>query len=167
MLCCLQKCFCITLPDDSDDEFETNKIMFTDSSEVSWFSLDGTACQCKVIDVYDADKVTIMLEFSGELYKVKCRLLGIDSAEKRTKNLEEKTVALEATKWLSELINNKVIWVKWGKYGGRMLGTLYMTEKDMKNGVSINNMVVEKGYAYFYDGKKKKKFEEWFTKHES
>ena len=135
--------------------------------EVKWLSLDGITCQCKVVDVYDADTVTIVLPFSGGLYRVKCRLMGIDSAEKRTKNLEEKIVSLEATKWLSELIKEKVIWVKcgdWGKYGGRMIGTLYMSEEDMKNDRSINLQIVEKGFAYMYDGKKKKNFEEWYNK---
>ena len=63
---------------------------------------------------------------------------------------------------------DKTIWIscgKWGKYGGRMLGTLYMTEDDMKKGESqsINMMVVNEGYAYKYSGKKKKKFEEWYV----
>jgi micrococcal nuclease len=93
--------------------------------------------------------------------------MGIDSAEKRTKNLEEKAVSLEAVAWLSKLIKNKVIWVrcgKWGKYGGRMLGTLYMSEEDLAQDSSINARIVEKGFAYVYNGKKKKKFEEWYKK---
>ena len=96
--------------------------MFEDITDVPWLTLDGITCQCKVVDVYDADTVTIVLPLTEKLYKVKCRLLGIDSAEKRTKNLDEKKFALEATDWLSNLINDKVIWVKcgkWGKYGGR------------------------------------------------
>ena len=90
--------------------------MFNDCimSEIKWFSLDGITCECKVIDVYDADTVTIMLPFNGVLYKVKCRLLGIDSAEKRTKDTDEKKVALQSTEWLSKLILDKVIWVKCG-----------------------------------------------------
>jgi endonuclease YncB( thermonuclease family) len=136
-------------------------------SEIPWLSLEGVTDKCKVISVYDADTVTIAVPLNNKLYKVRCRLLGIDSAEKRTKNLEEKKFANEATDWLRSQIDNKIIWVKcgkWDKYGGRMLGTLYMTEKDMKIDCSINNLIVEKGYAYKYDGKKKQKFEEWFNK---
>jgi endonuclease YncB( thermonuclease family) len=132
-----------------------------------WLSLDGITCQCKIVDVYDADTVTIALPFNNQLYRVKCRLLGIDSAEKRTKNLEEKKVALEATEWLSTLIKDKVIWVKcgkWGKYGGRMIGTLYMSEEELEKNNSINTQIIEKGFAYSYNGKKKKKFEEWYNK---
>jgi endonuclease YncB( thermonuclease family) len=99
-----------------------------------WLSLNGIICQCKIVDVYDADTVTIILPFNNGFYRVKCRLMGIDSAEKRTKNLDEKKVALEATEWLSTMIKDKIIWVKcgkWGKYGGRMIGTLYMTEEEI------------------------------------
>ena len=141
--------------------------MFEDTTNIPWLTLDGIICQCKVVDVYDADTVTITLPLEEKLYKVKCRLFGIDSAEKRTKNLDEKKVSLEATKWLNELINDKVIWVKcgdWGKYGGRMIGTLYMTKEDLDANKSINSIIVEKGYAYEYNGKKKKKFEEWYDK---
>jgi endonuclease YncB( thermonuclease family) len=133
-----------------------------------WLSLKGITCQCKILDVYDADTVTIVLPFKNELFRIKCRLLGIDSAEKRTKNLHEKKVALEATEWLSNLIKDKVVWVKcgnWGKYGGRMLGTLYMSEDEMEKGHSINKKIIEKGFAYPYNGKKRKiKFEEWYNK---
>ena len=143
--------------------------MFEDCvpNKIPWLSLDGITCKCKVISVYDADTVTVILPLNDKLYKVKCRLFGIDSAEKRTKNLEEKKVALESTEWLRSQINDQVIWIKcgkWGKYGGRMIGTLYMTEEDMKNDKSVNMKIVEKGYAYKYNGKKKQKFEEWFNK---
>ena len=135
--------------------------------DIPWLSLDGIICECKVIDVYDADTVTVILPFHDKPYKVKCRLLGIDSAEKRTHNHEEKKVALESTEWLSDIILDKIIWIKcgkWGKYGGRMLGTLYESKEDMNLNKSINENIVKKGYAYKYNGKKKKKFEEWYNK---
>ena len=139
----------------------------TNNDDIPWLSLEGVECECKVIDVYDADTITVAIPFHNKIYKVKCRLLGIDSAEKRTKNLAEKTVSLEATKWLSDLIKDKIIWIKcgdWGKYGGRVLGTIYMNKENLEKDESINKLVVEKGYAYEYNGNKKKKFEEWYKK---
>lgn len=132
-----------------------------------WLSLEGIVCECKVVSVYDADTVTIALQWNNNIYKVKCRLFGIDSAEKRTKNQDEKKVALDATKWLQNLILNKIIWVKcgkWGKYGGRMLGELYLDKKNIKDNASINDLIVKNGFAYYYDGKKKKEFSEWYNK---
>lgn len=133
-----------------------------------WFSLNGNISECKVIDVYDADTVTIIIPYNSKMYKIKCRLHGIDSAEIRTKNKEEKKIALESKEWVASIIKDKVIWIKcgkWGKYGGRMLGTLYLTEEDLNNNKSFNSKIIEKGYAYKYDGKKRKRlFEDWFRK---
>lgn len=146
-----------------------NNIRLSQSTDenTKWLSLEGIVCECKVVSVYDADTVTIALRWNNDIYKVKCRLLGIDSAEKRTKNKDEKKVSFDATKWLTNLILNKIIWVKcgkWGKYGGRMLGELYLDKKDINTGVSINNLIVQNGFAYYYDGKKKKDFSEWYNK---
>jgi micrococcal nuclease len=133
-----------------------------------WLTLDGIICECKVVSVYDADTVTVALNWNGVYYKIRCRLLGIDSAEKRTKNLEEKKVALKATEWVASNIENKNIWIKcnkWGKYGGRMLGTLYLNKEDLDNDNSFNEQIIQEGYAYSYNGKKKKtKFENWYKK---
>jgi len=132
---------------------------------VEWLALDDGEARCKVIDIYDADTVTVIVPFCESHFKVKCRLSGIDAAELRTKNEEEKKVGYEGKKFLSDLILNKVIWIRfggWGKYGGRMIGTLFLTLDDMMNERSVNNMLIEKGYAYHYDGKtKKRKFDEW------
>lgn len=152
----------------SPDTNINNTILSQSTNEnTKWLSLEGIFCECKVVSVYDADTVTIALQWNNDIYKVKCRLLGIDSAEKRTKNKDEKKVALDATKWLQDLILNKIIWVKcgkWGKYGGRMLGELYLDKKDINNDNSINNLIVQNGFAYYYDGKKKKEFSEWYKK---
>ena len=42
------------------------------------------------------------------------------------------------------------------KYG-RVLGTIYLKEGDEK---SINQLLIDKGYAYAYFGKTKKKFKD-------
>jgi endonuclease YncB( thermonuclease family) len=132
-----------------------------------FLSLEGLICECKVLSVYDADTITVAVKWKEDFYKVKCRLAGIDSAEKRTKNSDEKKVALEATKWVESILKNKTIWIKcgsWGKYGGRMIGTLFLSKQDLDNDKSFNQKIIEKGYAYIYSGKKKKKFEDWYVK---
>lgn len=44
-----------------------------------------------------------------------------------------------------------------------MLGELYLNKNDIKTGNSINNLIVQNGFAYYYDGKKKKQFSEWYN----
>ena len=150
----------------SSIKYENTILSQCTDQNTKWLSLEGLFCECKVISVYDADTVTIALYWNNQFYKVKCRLFGIDSAEKRTKNPDEKKVALNATKWIQNLILDKIIWVKcgkWGKYGGRMLGELYLDKNDFNTGNSINNLIVQNGFAYYYDGKKKKQFSEWYN----
>ena len=131
-----------------------------DENNVPWLSLDGQFLKCKVIDVYDADTVTLIIPFMGRPWKEKCRLTGIDSAEIRTQNIKEKELALKGKNWLIEEILNKKVWVEcgeWDKYG-RLLVTIYKKNKDT---ISINELLVTNGYAYKYDGKKKKQFNKW------
>jgi len=150
-------------------KIDNRKLPECTDENTRWLSLEGLICECKVLSVYDADTVTIALHWNNNIYKVKCRLFGIDSAEKRTKNQDEKKAALEATKWLQNIILDKIIWVKcgkWGKYGGRMLGELYLNKKDIDSEFksSINNLIVKNGFAYYYNGKKEKEFSEWYNK---
>ena len=153
----------------SEDEMELKQLGAVDgctSDNTPWFTLRGTESVCQILAVYDADTVTVALPFNGMNYQVKCRLKGIDAAEIRTKNKEEKKVGLTGKKFLADLILDKTIWIRcgdWGKYGGRMIGELYLTHQDLLNNKSINEMIVREGLAYYYDGKKKKPFDEWYV----
>jgi endonuclease YncB( thermonuclease family) len=131
-----------------------------DCEDAPELSFEDKFCLCKVVDVYDGDTITIVIAFENKPYKIKCRLSGVDSAEIRTKNLEEKTAGVNAKHWLSEKILNKKLWIKcgnWDKYG-RLLGEIFTNKDDT---VSINQELIDKKYAYQYDGKKKRKFDEW------
>lgn len=114
----------------------------------------------KCISVYDGDTVNLVLPFRGKYYKQRCRLQGIDCAEIRTKNFEEKKLGLIARDWLTRRIFNKKIWIKCSEYDkyGRLLVTLYLDKKHWLRKESINDLMVEKQLAYVYDGKSKKSF---------
>ena len=129
-----------------------------------WFNLDGYQGPCRVIDVYDGDTITIAILFCDKIFKTKCRLAGIDAAEIRTKNLEEKKHGLDGKEYLQTLIANKFIWCRIGKNDkyGRPLGVLYLTEHDFNlKQNNINDDLVAKNFAYSYDGTKKTLFEDW------
>jgi endonuclease YncB( thermonuclease family) len=86
---------------------------------------------------------------------MKCRLLGIDGAELRTRDLDEKRIAELGRDFVKETILGKVIKVQcghWDKYG-RLLVVIYHNTKSKK---SLNDILIEKKFAYSYDGKKKK-----------
>ena len=84
--------------------------------------------------------------------------MGIDTWESRTRDLEEKKKGLAAKARNKELLEAgtfKIISHGTGKFG-RVLGEVFVeTEDGLK---SVNQILMDEGHAYEYDGGKKKKF---------
>lgn len=123
------------------------------------FTLEGLTTQAKCVRCYDADTVHLVFGVPGtnSFYKWNCRLLGIDSAELRSKNPAEKAYAIKARDYLRGQILDQIVQVscdKFDKYG-RVLVTI------VHNGVNLNQDLVEKKYAYSYDGGTKRDFKDW------
>ena len=108
--------------------------------------------------VVDGDTVDISIDLGFDLTKkVRVRLAGIDTPETRTKDLSEKKMGYQASEFLEmHIMEAKRLTVKTEKDGkyGRMLGWLYASEEDE---VSINELMIDKGYAWAYDGGTKEK----------
>ena len=126
----------------------------------------------KCVSVYDGDTVNIVFNPFGintnQIYRFRTRLLGIDTPEIKTKNLKEKEKALVVRQYLRDLILDKLVYIKcegFDKYG-RLLAYIYTKpynildsssnypHNDMLN--SVNQILIDKEYAYSYDGGKKK-----------
>ena len=106
----------------------------------------------EIAKVVDGDTVDVIVDLGFSLFKKeRCRVAGIDTPESRTRDKKEKVYGLEAKAYLKGLLssaeNLTVRTEKDGKYG-RMLGWLYC---DNIEG-SINNLMIEAGYAWKYDG---------------
>jgi len=106
-------------------------------------------------DTIDAD---IDLGFDITLSK-RIRLAGIDTPESRTKDEYEKKLGLESKEWLKKHLEGaKDIIIKTElpdsteKYG-RIIGHLYINGEEL----SINNQMINEGYAWEYDGGTKQK----------
>jgi len=122
----------------------------------------------KINKVVDGDTIDVTIDLGFDLYKKeRVRVAGIDTPEKRTRNLEEKALGIDATNWLKakladaiagddELTIRTELSGGIGKYG-RLLGWLYIGDGD----VSLNEEMIKLGYAWEYDGgTKNKNFEE-------
>lgn len=118
--------------------------------------------------VLDGDTIDVTIDLGFDLFKKeRVRVAGVDTPEKRTRDLEEKALGIDATNWLKEKLegalagdDDLVIRTELvggvGKYG-RLLGWLYIGDGD----VSLNEQMIEEGYAWAYDGgTKQKDFEE-------
>ena len=122
----------------------------------------------KINKVVDGDTIDVTIDLGFELYKKeRVRIAVVDTPEKRTRDLEEKALGLDATYWMKkqlddtikgddELIIRTELKGGTGKYG-RLLGWLYVGEDT----VSLNEKMITEGYAWAYDGgTKQKNFEE-------
>lgn len=130
------------------------------------FTLDGRTIEGKVVSVYDGDTVKIVFPVNEQLYKWNCRLSGIDTPEVKTKCELEKKFGYKVRDELREKILNKVITVQcheFDKYG-RLLTTLKMKWGDEK---SVNQWLIDEGYAFEYDGGKKRSWSEHLQKNEN
>ena len=118
--------------------------------------------------VVDGDTIDVTIDLGFDLYKKeRARVAGVDTPEKRTRNLEEKALGLDATAWIKDKLEGAVdgdddLIIRTeldggvGKYG-RLLGWLYIGDAI----VSLNEKMIDEGYAWAYDGgKKNKNFEE-------
>ena len=111
-----------------------------------------------VLKVVDGDTIDVEIDLGFDLTKKeRVRLGGIDTPESRTRDLDEKKLGLQAKDYLKSLIMNAdkliVRTEKDGKFG-RMIGYLYMNPDAT---VSLNQMLIDEGFAWMYDGGTKKK----------
>ena len=118
--------------------------------------------------VLDGDTIDVTIDLGFDLFKKeRVRIAGVDTPEKRTRDLEEKELGIDATNWLKDRLEgalageeNLTIRTELvggvGKYG-RLLGWLYVGDEDE----SLNEQMIAEGYAWAYDGgTKQKDFEE-------
>ena len=91
----------------------------------------------KIKKVLDGDTIDVIIDLGFDLAKTeRVRIAGVDTPEKRTRDLEEKALGLDATNWMKgkleetikgdeELIIRTELKGGVGKYG-RLLGWLYV-----------------------------------------
>ena len=114
-----------------------------------------------VIKVVDGDTIDVDIDLGMNTIKAneRIRLAGIDTPESRTTDKFEKSLGIESKEYLkSKLKEAKKIIIKTElpdsteKYG-RMLGWLYLDGDT----VSLNDHMIEEGYAWPYLGETKVK----------
>ena len=114
--------------------------------------------------VVDGDTIDVTIDLGFDLYKKeRVRVAGVDTPEKRTRDLEEKELGIHATNWLKEKLESTLagddqLFIRTelvggtGKYG-RLLGWCYIGDSEL----SLNEQMITEGYAWEYDGGTKQK----------
>ena len=143
--------------------------------------LDSREYEAELIKVLDGDTIDCYIDLGFDLkIKKRVRYMGIDTWESRTRDLEEKKKGLLAKARNKELLESgvfKLVSHGTGKFG-RVLGEVFVSpdfvgehivecignpdsEIDLSHDgwVSVNDILIEEGHAYNYDGGKKKEFQ--------
>ena len=110
--------------------------------------------EAKVLKVVDGDTIDALIDLGFDMHKsIRVRLVGINSPESRTRDLEEKKRGLAAKARLKEILKsnkNKIILESHGvgKYG-RCLGIIRIKD------TNVNQQLVQEGHAVEYFGGKR------------
>jgi micrococcal nuclease len=114
----------------------------------------------KVENVVDGDTIDVLIDLGFDiLFQSRVRLAGIDTPESRTKDLKEKALGLESKEYLKKALKDaKSVVIKTEKMNssekyGRILGWVYVNGDT----VSLNDMMINDGYAWGYLGDTKVK----------
>lgn len=142
------------------------------SDTTTTFSLKGTECYGRVVQIHDGDTITVIIPLfdTNKFYKFSVRLSGIDTCEVSSTTEENKILAINAKNKLIELVtstNNNITDIKsylhnnitlvylkcldFDKYG-RLLATIYKNKNDE---ISFSDILIKEKLGYCYTGKKK------------
>jgi endonuclease YncB( thermonuclease family) len=154
------------------------------NNNITLYSLNGVKTRAKIVDIYDGDTCKIVIDYDNKYIKYNCRLNGIDTPEIKPllSKINRHQEILNAYKAKNRLIqlstncnidinkklskiecinlidsNKKIIYIEcfnFDKYG-RLLVNIYENKNDK---LSINQILVNEGYAKKYDGGTKNEF---------
>jgi len=114
----------------------------------------------EVKNVVDGDTIDVIIDLGFDiLFSSRVRLAGIDTPESRTTDKAEKVLGLEAKEYLKKYLKDaKSVVIRTEKMDssekyGRILGWVYVNGESE----SINNKMINDGYAWGYLGETKVK----------
>jgi micrococcal nuclease len=108
--------------------------------------------------VVDGDTIDVVIDLGFNiLFEQRVRMAGIDTPESRTKDRFEKSLGIESKEYLKKQLKDaKSVVIKTEKMNssekyGRILGWVYINGDT----VSLNDMMINDGYAWGYMGETK------------
>jgi micrococcal nuclease len=114
----------------------------------------------KVSKVVDGDTIDVDIDLGFDIsFSSRVRLAGIDTPESRTADKIEKALGLESKEYLKKAIDgSKTVVIKTEKMDssekyGRILGWVFLDGSE----ISINQKMIDEGYAWGYLGDTKVK----------
>ena len=142
-------------PNNKNSEIE--RLECIDPKTVLKVPFQNEIIYARIEEIYDGDTVKIIILLGDFPVKFSLRILGIDTPEiKRCEGKlpEEHDAAIRVRDYIRELFPKNIAKVcihDWDKYGGRVLGDLFLT-----TGENISELLIKGGWGRPYHGDKKK-----------
>ena len=137
---------------------EEKKLLKYDFKNVKPFGFNDMEIESVVmIDAHDGDTIKIGFFYRKLDIVLNLRLECCDAPEINHQNELHRKCAIKSRDFLEKQLHKKILKVKFSKHNdkyGRALGKIYC------NNICINDLMIEKGYAKPYNGKKKIEFTE-------
>ena len=111
----------------------------------------------RIEEIYDGDTVKIIVLFRDIPVKFSLRIRGIDTPEIKNEEgrlPEEHTAAVKVRDYIRSFFPKNIAKIcirDWDKYGGRVLGELFL-----ETGENVAEILIHGGWARPYHGEKKK-----------
>lgn len=111
----------------------------------------------RIEEIYDGDTVKIIVLMGDVPVRFSLRIIGIDTPEIKHADgrlPEERNAAIKVRDYIRSLFPKNIAKIcirDWDKYGGRVLGDLFL-----ETGESVAEILIHQGWARQYHGEKKK-----------
>lgn len=138
------------------ESFKKFKLRWKNKDNVDFFNFIDQIKIAKVVDVYDGDTITIIMDVHGHYYKFRVRLYGIDCPEiKPSKDIDHRDLHIKSANKVKDILimlilnrNVKILCKNFDKYGRLLVIVIY-------EGINVNDFLLENKLAKRYDGKTK------------
>ncbi|BCU94848.1 MAG: hypothetical protein CM15mV6_2210 [uncultured marine virus] len=120
--------------------------------------------------VVDGDTIDVTIDLGFDLSKKeRVRVAGVDTPEKRTRDLEEKALGIDATNWLKEKLEGAIdgeddLVIRTGSLVVWVSMVVFLAAYIGDSTVSLNEQMIDEGYAWCYDGGTKTKTSSLFVR---
>lgn len=111
----------------------------------------------RIEEIYDGDTVKIIVLFGDTPVRLSLRILGVDTPEIKHgegRLPEEHVSAVKVRDYMRSLFPKSIAKIcirDWDKYGGRVLGELFL-----ETGENVAELLIHRGWARPYRGEKKR-----------
>lgn len=125
----------------------------------------GEIVLARVYNVYDGDTCSVIYEHGTKYINLNIRVMGVDcpeinptvSNDQSIKELEKEAAIFVRDKVRKMILDNdvRVKLIKWDKYGGRVVGAIFLPSKFENRWITLTEYLLSNDYGKPYSGNKK------------